>query len=140
MLTPAERFASLYTVTPEGHWLWKGYTRPRNRYGRFWIGGACGKYVGAHRWSWQTKGGTLPPGEERTIPRGYDVHHLPACGIEECVRPGHLRPIHPRAHKRAHGCLVAVCPKHRRRKRKMGCARRCPDCWSAYMRGWRKRA
>lgn len=70
--SPEKRF----TKSPNGCWIWKGYTSPGG-YGRLWIGG---RYQQAHRVMWMLTYGS--------IPKGYGVLHK--CDTPACVNPNHL--------------------------------------------------
>lgn len=64
----------------DGCWLWIGSRRdrrPQQNYGRFLL---SGKFVYAHRWSWELHFGAIPD--------GLDVLHH--CDTPPCIRPDHL--------------------------------------------------
>lgn len=64
---------------PDSCWLWTGATTTAKGYGRLYVGG---KWVCAHRFSWQLANGP--------IPASLEVDHRTTC-VKRCVRPSHLR-------------------------------------------------
>jgi hypothetical protein len=81
-----ERFARSVRRDESGCWLWTGVRHPTRGYGRFHVGGRAGvngKYVQAHRWSYEYH---VAP-----IPTGLHIDHL--CNQRECVNPDHLEPV-----------------------------------------------
>jgi len=76
--TPDERFWRKVDKTGEC-WLW---TASRLKgYGTFWVG--PGKFVSAHRYSYEQQCGP--------IPEGLVLDHL--CRVRHCVNPAHLEPV-----------------------------------------------
>lgn len=74
VLTPQERFDSLYTPEPStGCWLWLGAVN-RNGYGKVKVDR---KNLTAHRWSWLLHRGQIPDG----------LHVLHHCDVPGCVNP-----------------------------------------------------
>lgn len=77
VLTPFQRFESLYTPVPaSGCWLWTGSV---NRYG-YGKTKVDQKHITAHRWSWMLHKGGIPDG----------LHVLHHCDVPACVNPDHL--------------------------------------------------
>lgn len=75
----AERFHAQYIPEPNsGCWLWTGTCDGLGRYGQIY---RDGKYVRAHRLSWEFANG-------RPVPKGLQVHHR--CDVPSCVNPDHL--------------------------------------------------
>lgn len=64
-----------------GCWEWTGALGSENGYGRFWVGGASGTAVYAHRYAYERLVGQ--------IPAGFVIDHL--CRNRVCVNPNHLR-------------------------------------------------
>jgi len=64
-------------------WIWTGVRHRTRHYGRFYVGGRGGRYVQAHRWSYEASVGPIP--EDLTI------DHL--CMVTPCVNPSHLEPV-----------------------------------------------
>jgi hypothetical protein len=62
-----------------GCWLWVGAKTP-NGYGQIWVNGSL---VLAHRWSYETLRGPIPPDKE--------LDHL--CRTSACVNPFHLEAV-----------------------------------------------
>jgi hypothetical protein len=77
------RFMQYVAVNPDGCWIWTGVKHKTRNYGRFWVGGRGGRYIQAHRWSYEHH---VAP-----IPRGLTIDHL--CMVRECVNPDHLEPV-----------------------------------------------
>lgn len=69
-------------------WVWAGRL-DHHGYGKMVRGG---KYLKAHRVSFEQRVGP--------IPAGYDVHHR--CEVKECVRPEHLLALTPDEHGKLH--------------------------------------
>lgn len=76
MATADERFWAKVNKT-DGCWLWTASGEP---YGQFWLNG---KYVGAHRYAYESLVGP--------IPEGLTLDH--GCLVKRCVRPDHLEPV-----------------------------------------------
>lgn len=75
------RFDRKYHVNAvTGCWVWDGGTEAKGRYGKFWVDG---RYVRAHRWSYERHAGPIPP--------GMTLDHL--CEQTLCVNPEHLEPL-----------------------------------------------
>jgi hypothetical protein len=64
-------------------WIWTGVKHKRHGYGRFYVGGRGGRYIQAHRWSYEA---SVAP-----IPAGLTIDHL--CRVTRCVNPTHLEPV-----------------------------------------------
>lgn len=62
----------------EACWIWTGATNGLG-YGQFWNQ----KQMGAHRWSYESLVGPIPP--------GLQLDHL--CRNRSCVNPAHLEPV-----------------------------------------------
>ena len=75
-----KRFTSKVEKT-DGCWLWRSVIS--TGYGRFWVGGRGGRYVQAHRLSYEDANGP--------IPEGLTLDHL--CRNRACVNPDHLEPV-----------------------------------------------
>lgn len=65
-----------------GCWIWLGHLQP-NGYGTLKVGGRAGRSVYAHRVSYETHVGPIPP--------GLEIDHL--CRVRNCVNPEHLEPV-----------------------------------------------
>jgi hypothetical protein len=76
--SPEERFREKVVIDPSGCWKWAG-GRIKG-YAQFSVGG---KYVLAHRWSYEHHVGPIPP--------GLVIDHL--CRTPCCVNPAHLEPV-----------------------------------------------
>jgi hypothetical protein len=74
----SDRFWRRVEKTP-GCWIWTG-SRTRDGYGQFTSARIC---VGAHRYSYESLRGPIPP--------GMQLDHL--CRTRECVRPDHMEPV-----------------------------------------------
>ena len=78
------RFRQYLTVdASSGCWLWGGVRHKTQGYGRFWSGGKDGRYVQAHRWSYEFFVGA--------IPESLVIDHL--CSVRQCVNPAHLEAV-----------------------------------------------
>jgi hypothetical protein len=64
-------------------WIWTGVRHRTRQYGRFYVGGRGGRFVQAHRWSYEA---SVAP-----IPTGLTIDHL--CMVTPCVNPAHLEPV-----------------------------------------------
>lgn len=64
-------------------WIWTGVKHRTRGYGRFYVGGRGGRYVQAHRWSYEAA--------IASIPDGLTIDHL--CCVTRCVNPAHLEPV-----------------------------------------------
>lgn len=66
----------------DDHWIWtQATTGSKSTYGVFYAAGS--KQVYAHRWIYEQKVGSIPP--------GYEVDHT--CRIPLCVNPDHLEAV-----------------------------------------------
>jgi hypothetical protein len=75
----AQRFWSHVDVRgPSDCWLWQG-AKDSSGYGSIWI---AGKSMPTHRWAYEDKYGSIPPG----------LFILHTCDVRNCVNPAHLRP------------------------------------------------
>ncbi len=72
-----DRFMNKVNKSDNGCWLWTGGTRGIGRYGHFW---SNGKLMAAHRFSFETFMGPIPP--------NFSVCH--SCDVTLCVNPDHL--------------------------------------------------
>jgi hypothetical protein len=139
----SERFWAKVEKT-EACWLWRG-TMLTNGYGNFLDDG---RYVRAHRWSYES---VIAP-----IPAGLDLDHL--CRVRHCVNPAHLEPV-SRSTNLSRGTVgytakqraatVTHCPQghaydeqntsHKDTRYTPGGARRCRACAKEYSRQYRAR-
>ncbi|WP_338185886.1 HNH endonuclease signature motif containing protein [Jatrophihabitans sp.] len=71
-------------------WTWTGVRHRTRGYGRFYVGGRGGRYVQAHRWSYEHFVGPIPD--------GLEIDHL--CAVTSCVNPAHLEAVTPDENKR----------------------------------------
>jgi hypothetical protein len=77
---PAALFKRNVHSQADGCWHWTGRVA-RDGYGFLHVGG--GRYVLAHRWSYEHHVGP--------IPEGLTIDHL--CRVRHCVNPEHLEPV-----------------------------------------------
>jgi HNH endonuclease len=78
-----ERFRSKVSVNEQtGCWEWTAATR-HGGYGNHWGGVSTGKFLAAHRYSYETLVGPIPD--------GLQLDHL--CRVRGCVNPEHLEPV-----------------------------------------------
>lgn len=70
-----KRFWEKIEKVPDGCWLWRGNTRGKG-YGRLWVG----RYIAAHRFSYELHNGPIPSGK-------FVCHR---CDVPACVNPAHL--------------------------------------------------
>jgi hypothetical protein len=75
--TPEDRFWSKVQKT-SACWLWSA--NRRGGYGQFWLNG---RFVPAHRWSYEQVHGQIAD--------GLQMDHL--CRVPACVNPAHLEPV-----------------------------------------------
>lgn len=94
-MTLVDRFHASYTVDPEtGCWLWARFTNEKG-YAYFF----ADRTVIAHRWSYETFVGPIPPGDE--IDHECHTSAVEAgtcaggktCPHRRCVNPAHLAPV-----------------------------------------------
>lgn len=78
---PGMRFVAKIEMTPDEHWLWRGYVAETG-YGKF-CPGRPATNVYAHRWVYQQIRGP--------IPEGFQIDHL--CRVRHCVNPWHLEAV-----------------------------------------------
>jgi hypothetical protein len=140
-LSPLERF-NFYVPgqsNPLGCWLWTGPTLGREvcDYGRLFIGDdGGGRYVLAHRWSYEHF--------VKPIPDGLEIDHVKdrGCSSTLCVNPAHLEPV---IHKVSVARGEAPSAQHGRKECCSQCGgpytdyegkRQCRPCTNARMREW----
>ncbi len=87
---PAERFWEKVDKTDD-HWLWTGSTAANGGYGTFYLGDK--RYVGAHRFAYESERGPIPPGQT--------LDHRPDCP-KHCCNPAHLRVVPHRQNAENH--------------------------------------
>lgn len=73
-------FYRFYENVLVGDGCWEWQASKHRRYGRFWVGGADGKTVRAHRWAYEYHVGP--------IPGGLQIDHV--CENPSCVRWDHM--------------------------------------------------
>ena len=79
-MTAAEKFWNKVDLSdPGGCWMWVAACT-RGGYGHFQLGG---RWVRAHRFSYEALVGPIPP--------GLQIDHL--CRVRACVNPAHLEPV-----------------------------------------------
>jgi len=82
------RFLKRVEEDDDSCWVWTGYIDEKGR-GSLHIEG---KYVYAHRASYEHYRGPIPD--------GHHIHHI--CGNKICVNPDHLRSVTVQEHRMAH--------------------------------------
>ena len=78
-ITTVERFASRFTMQPDGCWIWDGYRNQRG-YGMFSI---KSKSKSAHRIMWELAGNKVDFTKQ--------LDHL--CEVTSCINPKHLEQV-----------------------------------------------
>jgi hypothetical protein len=133
MITPEEFWAKIEKT--DTCWLWTGIDDGRG-YGKVhrWVGGQRGTFA-VHRISYEWAYGP--------IPAGLYIDHL--CRVPRCVRPDHLEAVTNAENVlRGEGTPARNARKthchngHLLAERTVGRRPRCPFCYNAWRREWRR--
>lgn len=104
MIAVAERFWQKVVKGSSVDDCWTWTAAIAGTYGRFWLDG---RFVSAHRWSYEQSRGPIPP--------GLVLDHL--CRNRVCVNPEHLEPVTQRENtlrgstRPAANAIKDACPK-----------------------------